>query len=130
MRRGRLTMTSRFDATALVLTGASLSFRNISGSALIEVAATDAYASGRIFSDQRRSGLLVFELPERFQRPLGGGSIAPEDVQIPIIRAYFEERIIRRIPLVANLLDQVLTLIKPKAGWAFIRFPAGVALHP
>jgi hypothetical protein len=53
----------------------------------------------------------------------------PEDVEIAVIRPNLEEHAIRAVPLVKNLFDNKVTILKPKPNGTFVRFPACVTLH-
>jgi hypothetical protein len=53
----------------------------------------------------------------------------PEDVEIAVIRPNLEEHAIRTVPLVKNLFDNKVTVLKPKPNGTFVRFPACVTLH-
>jgi hypothetical protein len=53
----------------------------------------------------------------------------PQDVEIPVVGPYLEERITRTAPPIEQLLDKVIALAEPKAHWTFVCFVPGVALH-
>jgi hypothetical protein len=57
------------------------------------------------------------------------GLTLPQDIQVAIIRAHFEEHVARAVPLIQNLLHQEGTLIEPEPHRPLIRLPARVALH-
>jgi hypothetical protein len=44
----------------------------------------------RVFSSERPARLLISELPETFQGPFIGRSVAPENRKVAVIGAYFE----------------------------------------
>jgi hypothetical protein len=94
-----------------------------------EEAAIDE-ASEESFQSQRPTRLLTCELPERFQRPFIGGHVASEDTQVAIIRAHFEKRVLRTIPLVEHFLNHVVPLSKLKAHRPLVRLRSRVAFHP
>ena len=45
----------------------------------------------------------------------------PQDVDIPIVRANFEEDILRSVPLVEHLLDHILMPVHSKTERPFLR---------
>src|SRR5579884_3469595 len=73
----------------------------------------------------RRTGL---QHAKRFQGPLPGSLVLPQDVQVPVVRAHLEELIVGSIPLVDDFLDHVVAVSQPKTDWPFIRRPSGIAL--
>ena len=64
--------------------------------------------------------------PERFQAPCAfwRGLILPEDVEVAVIGAHFEERFIRAIPLVEHFFHEIIALIELEPDGPFIGFPA------
>jgi hypothetical protein len=62
--------------------------------------------------------------------PLVGRGVASEDMEIPIIGAHFEERIIGAIRQVEYFLNHVVGFAKLEADRSLIRLSAGVAFHP
>ena len=54
---------------------------------------------------------------------------APKNVEIAVIRANFEESIMRTVPLVENFLDEVVVIIKTKADGPLVRFSPGITFH-
>lgn len=57
-----------------------------------------------------------------------------KDVETPIIGANFVINVLRTIPLVDNLFDQVLTFVQPKPNRPFVRLKPRITfdfeLHP
>jgi len=51
----------------------------------------------------------------------------PEDVEIAIIRANFEEDVVWPEPLVEHLPDRVLVRVQPKAHGPLVRLPPRIA---
>jgi len=61
--------------------------------------------------------------------PLVGTHVASEDMEIAIIGANFEERIISPVPLVEYFLNHVIDFAKLEADRSLIFLSAGVAFH-
>ena len=54
----------------------------------------------------------------------------PQNIEIPVIRAYLVKGLVGAVPLVQHFLDHVFTVSELKAYWSLIRLPAGIALYP
>ena len=70
-------------------------------------------------------------LPHRHQLPhtLRHGCLVPENIGVLIIRAELEEHMLRAIPLVKHLLDQVFVSLKAKPHRPLVSHAPGIALH-
>src|SRR5271165_3251524 len=62
-------------------------------------------------------------------RAVGSRCLSAQDVEIAVVRAYLEKDILRAVPLVYQLFDHVLTILKSKTNRSFVRRPPGVAIH-
>jgi hypothetical protein len=54
----------------------------------------------------------------------------PQDVDNGVIRANFEEGIIRSVPAIKHLLNNPQMIVEPKTEGAFVRLPPRITLHP
>ena len=73
----------------------------------------------------------IVGLPKSLQPPQAftGRALLPQDIQIPVIRADLEKRILRAIPPVEHFLHLVRVLTQPKANRPLICFVARITLH-
>jgi hypothetical protein len=62
-------------------------------------------------------------------RTLWRRCVLPQDVEIAVVRADFEEGIMRAIPVVEYLINQVFVPAKSKPNRPFFRFSAGIAIN-
>ena len=62
-------------------------------------------------------------------RSFGRRRFSSQNVEIAVIGANFVKGILRAVPLVQDLFDQVLVPIKSKTNRSFVRRPTGVALY-
>ena len=53
-----------------------------------------------------------------------------QNVQVPIVRAHFEERVIRSIPLIQRFLDNVQSLAEMEPDKSLSRFSSRITVHP
>jgi len=71
----------------------------------------------------------VAKLSEGLQVPaiLFSCEPVPKDVQIAVICADLEVGIVWAVPLIQQLLNEVIAVAEPKTHWSFVRLLAGVA---
>src|SRR5215469_702253 len=62
-------------------------------------------------------------------RALWSRSLTGQDVEIPVIGANLVENILRTVPLVDNLFDQVVTFVQSKPNRPFVRLEPRIAFH-
>ena len=53
-----------------------------------------------------------------------------QNVKVSIVRAHFEERVIRSIPLIQKFLDNVQSLAEMESDRSLIRFSTRITFHP
>src|SRR5689334_18887919 len=76
-------------------------------------------------------GHLPRGLAEGDQVPLAIGhrGLAPQDVQVPVVRTDFIPGILRTVPLIDDFLDSILVRIDPESHRTLFRSVGRVALH-
>jgi hypothetical protein len=57
-----------------------------------------------------------------FQRPHVGFGVMAKDIEVPIVRANFEVRVLGSIPLIQKFLDNIIVIIKLKADRTLVSF--------
>src|SRR5208283_2806464 len=81
--------------------------------------------------DRDPRSALARQLPERHQMPMAlrRQRFPAQDIEIAVVRAYFVKGILRAVPLVHYLFDQVLNPLKSKTNRPFFRCSTGIAIY-
>lgn len=53
----------------------------------------------------------------------------PENIEVAVVCAKFEEDVFRTIPLVEYFFDEILAIMQPKTNGPFVCFGAGITLN-
>jgi hypothetical protein len=65
---------------------------------------------------------------ERFQAPLVGRGVVSKDIEVAVVGAHFVKMVIRSVPLIENVRDNVLVILELKTNRPLVGLPPGVTL--